>query len=102
MNRDSRSEDGRTMNYGKTKVRAPCDTGIPTGFQQVSTDRDGLEAETSTGQLLFDSGAYYRDQSTGSTVLETASVRFPIGDPEKHYDVSLLLSPGGCTTHRGS
>jgi len=60
------------------------------------------QMETGTYQLLFDVGAYYRDQSSASTFLETVPVRFVIDDPEDHYHVPLLLSPGGYTTYRGS
>ena len=58
--------------------------------------------ESGTYQLLFDVGAYYREQSAESTFLETVPVRFLIDDPEEHYHVPLLLSPGGYTTYRGS
>lgn len=55
-----------------------------------------------TYQLLFEVGAYYEEQTTASTFLETVPVRFVIDDPEEHYHVPLLLSPGGYTTYRGN
>jgi 5-hydroxyisourate hydrolase len=60
------------------------------------------EMTTGTYELLFDVGAYYRQQSRGSSFLETVPVRFVISEPEEHYHVPLLLSPGGYTTYRGS
>lgn len=60
------------------------------------------EMTTGTYELLFDVGAYYRQQSRGSSFLDTVPVRFLISEPEEHYHVPLLLSPGGYTTYRGS
>lgn len=60
------------------------------------------EMETGTYQLLFDVGPYYRGGPSESSFLETVPVRFVIADPEEHYHVPLLLSPGGYTTYRGS
>lgn len=60
------------------------------------------EMETGTYQLLFDVGDYYRRSEMGSTFLETVPVRFVIEEPDEHYHVPLLLSPGGYTTYRGS
>jgi len=61
-----------------------------------------LEIEAGTYQLLFEVGAYYRKEGSESTFLETVPVRFVIDDPDEHYHVPLLLSPGGYTTYRGS
>jgi 5-hydroxyisourate hydrolase len=60
------------------------------------------EMEAGTYQLQFDVGDYYRRSETGSTFLETVPVRFVIAEPDEHYHVPLLLSPGGYTTYRGS
>jgi len=60
------------------------------------------EMVTGTYQLLFEVGQYYRDGPSESSFLETVPVRFVIDDPEEHYHVPLLLSPGGYTTYRGS
>jgi len=60
------------------------------------------EMETGTYQLVFEVGQYYRAGDSGSGFLESVPVRFRIEDPEEHYHVPLLLSPGGYTTYRGS
>jgi len=60
------------------------------------------EMETGTFQLLFEVGEYYRGGPSESTFLETVPVRFVIDEPDEHYHVPLLLSPGGYTTYRGS
>lgn len=60
------------------------------------------EMEAGTYQLLFEVGAYYRDGPSESSFLDTVPVQFVIADPEEHYHVPLLLSPGGYTTYRGS
>jgi len=87
------------------------ESGEPETVTSGTTNDDGRldeplltaeQMESGTYQLLFDVGAYYREQSDGSTFLETVPVRFLIDDPEEHYHVPLLLSPGGYTTYRGS
>ncbi len=60
------------------------------------------EMEAGTYQLSFAVGDYYRELSAPSSFLETVPVRFVISDPDEHYHVPLLLSPGGYTTYRGS
>ncbi|AGB38889.1 hydroxyisourate hydrolase [Natronococcus occultus] len=60
------------------------------------------QMESGTYQLVFDVESYYRKGPSESTFLEIVPVRFVIDDPEEHYHVPLLLSPGGYTTYRGS
>ncbi|QCS44829.1 hydroxyisourate hydrolase [Natrinema versiforme] len=60
------------------------------------------EMEAGTYQLLFDVGEYYRSVDDESSFLDTVPVRFVIAEPDEHYHVPLLLSPGGYTTYRGS
>lgn len=60
------------------------------------------ETEAGAYQLLFEVCDYYRDGPSESSLLETVPVQFIIDDPEEHYHVPLLLSPGGYTTYRGS
>jgi 5-hydroxyisourate hydrolase len=60
------------------------------------------EIEAGTYQLLFEVGDYYGEGPSSSSFLETVPVQFIIDDPEDHYHVPLLLSPGGYTTYRGS
>lgn len=57
------------------------------------------EMEAGSYELQFDVGEYY---GSGTSFLETVPVRFIIAEPEEHYHVPLLLSPGGYTTYRGS
>lgn len=87
------------------------DDGETVRLNQGVTNADGrldepllTESEMEAGryQLLFDVGPYYRDGATPSTFLETVPVRFVVDDPNEHYHVPLLLSPGGYTTYRGS
>ena len=86
-------------------------TGTPETVARGTTNNDGRldeplltapEMETGTYQLLFEVGEYYREEGSESTFLETVPVQFIIDDPEEHYHVPLLLSPGGYTTYRGS
>lgn len=63
---------------------------------------DEDEIAAGTYELVFDVGPYYREGPTASTFLEEVPVRFLIDDPDEHYHVPLLLSPGGYTTYRGS
>ncbi len=60
------------------------------------------EMEAGTYELSFAVGEYYREIDAASSFLETVPVRFVISDPDEHYHVPLLLSPGGYTTYRGS
>ncbi|WP_318571148.1 hydroxyisourate hydrolase [Salinigranum marinum] len=62
----------------------------------------GSELEPGTYELTFDVGPYYEKTGTASTFLETVPVRFVVSEPDEHYHVPLLLSPGGYTTYRGS
>jgi 5-hydroxyisourate hydrolase len=87
------------------------DDGDAETIAQGTTNHDGrldeplltAEAmETGTYQLLFDVGGYYESVDDESSFLETVPVRFVIADPDEHYHVPLLLSPGGYTTYRGS
>lgn len=87
------------------------DSGETEIITEATTNDDGRvadpllgpeEAEAGTYQLLFEVGDYYRDGPSESSFLGTVPVRFSINDPEQHYHVPLLLSPGGYTTYRGS
>lgn len=55
-------------------------------------------------EFRFFVGDFYRKQ--GKTLedlafLECVPVRFGIADPQSHYHVPLLISPGGYSTYRG-
>ncbi|MFP7299255.1 hydroxyisourate hydrolase [Neobacillus niacini] len=56
-------------------------------------------------ELHFYIGDYYRNRgaSTGDfSFLDCVPVRFGISEPDSHYHVPLLISPGGYSTYRGS
>ena len=87
------------------------DDGTRETLAEGTTNHDGrledplLTAEATepgTYELTFDVGTYYEEGPTDSSFLETVPVRFVIDDPDEHYHVPLLLSPGGYTTYRGS
>ncbi|MDS0261107.1 hydroxyisourate hydrolase [Haloarcula sp. S1CR25-12] len=92
LQRLDESGDMETVTSGTTNEDGRLDEPLLTPEQMAA----------GTYQLLFDVGAYYREQSAESSFLETVPVRFRIDDPEEHYHVPLLLSPGGYTTYRGS
>lgn len=87
------------------------DSGETETLTEATTNDDGRvaepllgpeEIESGTYRLLFEVGDYYREGPSESSFLETVPVQFIIDDPEEHYHVPLLLSPGGYTTYRGS
>jgi 5-hydroxyisourate hydrolase len=86
------SGNTETINQGSTNEDGRLDEPL------LTPDR----METGTYQLLFDVGAYYRQEGSDSSFLDTVPVRFVIDDVDEHYHVPLLLSPGGYTTYRGS
>lgn len=104
------SQEGPAVGVDVTLQRVDS-TGETETINQGTTNDDGRLAEpllrseqmeTGTYQLLFAVGEYYRESQAESTFLETVPVRFTITDPDEHYHVPLLLSPGGYTTYRGS
>jgi 2-oxo-4-hydroxy-4-carboxy-5-ureidoimidazoline decarboxylase len=52
-------------------------------------------------ELRFDVGAYFQGQPEPS-FLGVVPIRFAVSDPETHYHVPLLVSPGAYSTYRGS
>jgi 5-hydroxyisourate hydrolase len=88
----SESGDAETINQGTTNDDGRLDEPLLTAD----------EIEEGTYQLIFEVGQYYDSGSSGTSFLNTVPVRFIIDDPEEHYHVPLLLSPGGYTTYRGS
>jgi 5-hydroxyisourate hydrolase len=74
------------------------------------TDRDGRLRDllanggplrTGRYRLVFDTGAYFREQGIDAFYPEVAVV-FELRDAAQHYHVPLLLSPFGYSTYRGS
>ena len=54
-------------------------------------------------ELRFQVGAYFAGQRAGRPpFLDVIPVRFGISEPEAHYHVPLLVSPGAYSTYRGS
>ena len=54
-----------------------------------------------TSELRFDVGAYFQHQDTPA-FLDEVPIRFGVSEPETHYHVPLLVSPGAYSTYRGS
>ncbi len=52
-------------------------------------------------ELRFDVGAYFQSQPDPS-FLGVVPIRFAVAEPETHYHVPLLVSPGAYSTYRGS
>jgi len=90
----------KVLPSGETEVITEGTTNDDGRVDEPLLDSD--EMASGTYQLQFDVGEYYRSGPSESTFLETVPVRFVIDDPEEHYHVPLLLSPGGYTTYRGS
>ncbi len=58
-----------------------------------------------TYELRFHVGAYFAAMANGASeppFLDMVPIRFSIAEPEAHYHVPLLVSPGSYTTYRGS
>ncbi|WHY67915.1 hydroxyisourate hydrolase [Neobacillus sp. SuZ13] len=56
-------------------------------------------------ELRFHVGDYFRNRGTllgDPSFLDCVPIRFGISEPESHYHVPLLISPGGYSTYRGS
>ena len=56
-------------------------------------------------ELRFHVGDYFRNRGSlpeEPSFLDCVPVRFGISEPESHYHVPLLISPGGYSTYRGS
>jgi 5-hydroxyisourate hydrolase len=62
---------------------------------------DGLQLETGTYQLRFETGAYFAGSGT-ATFYPVVVLVFAVTDPSAHYHVPLLLSPFAYSTYRGS
>ena len=54
-------------------------------------------------ELRFQVGAYFAGQAAGRPpFLDAIPIRFGISEPEAHYHIPLLVSPGAYSTYRGS
>ena len=54
-------------------------------------------------ELRFQVGAYFTGQAGGHPpFLDAIPIRFGISEPEAHYHIPLLVSPGAYSTYRGS
>jgi 5-hydroxyisourate hydrolase len=62
---------------------------------------DGLQLETGTYQLRFETGAYFAATGT-PTFYPFVVLVFEVTDASAHYHVPLLLSPFAFSTYRGS
>ncbi|MEH7493949.1 hydroxyisourate hydrolase [Neobacillus niacini] len=66
---------------------------------------EGKHMKMGIYELHFYVGDYYRNRgaATGTpSFLDCVPVRFGISEPDSHYHVPLLISPGGYSTYRGS
>ncbi|WP_134701348.1 hydroxyisourate hydrolase [Ammoniphilus sp. YIM 78166] len=66
---------------------------------------EGEKMKPGIYEFRFHVGAYYRTQRTAGKhppFLDCVPVRFSITEPDSHYHVPLLVSPGGYSTYRGS
>ncbi len=70
------------------------------------TDQPLLEGEPlriGCYELRFDVGRYYSSRlAEQPPFLGVVPIRFSISEPETHYHIPLLVSPGGYSTYRGS
>ena len=62
---------------------------------------EGLELETGTYRLRFETGVWFAEKDT-ATFYPIAEISFEVTDPDAHYHVPLLLSPFAYSTYRGS
>ncbi|PFP24601.1 hydroxyisourate hydrolase [Bacillus sp. AFS073361] len=66
---------------------------------------EGKNMKRGIYELRFHVEDYFRSRGTllgDPSFLDCVPVRFGISDPESHYHVPLLISPGGYSTYRGS
>ncbi|WHY01555.1 hydroxyisourate hydrolase [Neobacillus sp. DY30] len=66
---------------------------------------DGDNMKKGIYELYFYIGDYYRSHRAAPedpAFLDLVPVRFCISEPDSHYHVPLLISPGGYSTYRGS
>jgi 5-hydroxyisourate hydrolase len=83
-------ETWKTLGAGLTDANGRC-TGL----------LGDAKLESGTYRLLFNAGAYFRDQHA-ETFYSEISIVFEVLHPETHYHVPLLISPFGYSTYRGS
>ncbi len=63
----------------------------------------GAPLRTGLYELRFDIGRYFATKAPGQPpFLGVVPIRFGIAEPEAHYHVPLLASPGAYSTYRGS
>jgi 5-hydroxyisourate hydrolase len=66
---------------------------------------EGEDMKEGIYELQFHVGDYYRKLGASNespSFLDCVPVRFGISEPDSHYHVPLLISPGGYSTYRGS
>ena len=62
----------------------------------------GAPLRIGTYELRFSVGAYFGAPEDAPPFLDLIPLRFAISEPEAHYHVPLLVSPGAYSTYRGS
>ena len=83
---------------GQVLTRATTNTDGRTDAPLLS----GAPLRIGVYELRFEVGAYFGAQEGEVAFLDVVPVRFGISEPEAHYHVPLLVSPGAFSSYRGS
>ena len=86
----------------QTSEWAPIGRGETDANGRLSTLMDGREITRGIYRLIFDTGAYHRDQAIVAPFFPEVTITFNVRDPADDYHVPLLVSPYGYSTYRGS
>jgi 5-hydroxyisourate hydrolase len=104
------TSQGRPARGVAVRLERLGDGREPRLIGQGATDGDGrlrdllpagAPLEEGVYRLVFETGAYFREQGVEAFYPEVAVV-FQVGDAGQHYHVPLLLNPFGYSTYRGS
>ena len=95
---------------GVTVILELRQTSEWTPIGRGETDADGRLTTLTGGRvtargiyrLVFDTGAYHRDQAIAAPFFPEVTITFNVRDREADYHVPLLVSPFGYSTYRGS
>ena len=111
--------NGRLSTHVLSTTLAQPGAGIPVSLYSLDGSAAALLAESVTNdngrtdaplrigeyELRFRVAAYFARvglPQSDPPFLDTIPVRFSVSEPEAHYHVPLLVSPGTYTTYRGS
>jgi 5-hydroxyisourate hydrolase len=79
----------------------PIGRGETNASGWVNTLLDDRAMAPGTYRLIFDTGAFHRDQGISVPFFAEVTITFAIRDTALNYHVPLLLSPYGYSTYRG-